>query len=98
MVLILVLVEHTLGAFSDYTDTSNCGLVLILVLVEHTLGVLNIYVSVSLDGLNPCFSGTYSRSPKTAMFATRVAVLILVLVEHTLGALVSICKAIYAVS
>ena len=37
--------------------------VLILVLVEHTLGeyVRNGVID-TLDSLNPCFSGTYSRS------------------------------------
>ena len=61
-VLILVLVEHTLGGFS-VTSYDAMEEVLILVLVEHTLGakdgVMNLFVA---KGLNPCFSGTYSRS------------------------------------
>ena len=60
-VLILVLVEHTLGD-TDKVRRYNNGKVLILVLVEHTLGAR---ISNSLSAsvcLNPCFSGTYSRS------------------------------------
>ena len=38
MVLILVLVEHTLGVAEDFIFVSTVA-VLILVLVEHTLGV-----------------------------------------------------------
>ena len=59
--------------------------VLILVLVEHTLGEVVEFWPNSLCRLNPCFSGTYSRSlTRNVGNATRV-VLILVLVEHTLG-------------
>ena len=36
--------------------------VLILVLVEHTLGAEEIGSLTALKCLNPCFSGTYSRS------------------------------------
>ena len=61
-VLILVLVEHTLGVHGF----GRCDLklvVLILVLVEHTLGVHWPSVQVQhIQSLNPCFSGTYSRS------------------------------------
>ena len=43
--------------------------------------------------LNPCFSGTYSRSEfDPQLFANLVDVLILVLVEHTLGALSKRCS------
>ena len=35
--------------------------------------------------LNPCFSGTYSRSVEEFLSKTGAQVLILVLVEHTLG-------------
>ena len=61
-VLILVLVEHTLGVLM-LSSIILAIVVLILVLVEHTLGD----GIVSADGvrairLNPCFSGTYSRS------------------------------------
>ena len=61
-VLILVLVEHTLGA-RLFNKAELCGYVLILVLVEHTLGGQGHQVH-KVEGvcLNPCFSGTYSRS------------------------------------
>ena len=45
-------------------SNQSSSLVLILVLVEHTLG--EVWVtgwSVVTFSLNPCFSGTYSRSP-----------------------------------
>ena len=61
-VLILVLVEHTLGDKLTFHYGKKSG-VLILVLVEHTLGAL-IVVAVMIFccySLNPCFSGTYSR-------------------------------------
>ena len=47
LVLILVLVDHALGAFSRYVkDTISA--VLILVLVDHALGVfLGVYVNMS---------------------------------------------------
>ena len=62
-------------------------LVLILVLVEHTLGVLDFASARSFSvGLNPCFSGTYSRRfLRLVYLKSRIKVLILVLVEHTLG-------------
>ena len=61
-VLILVLVDHTLGAFLAVTSTPPI-VVLILVLVDHTLGVLRVAdVRQFTMGLNPCFSGPYSRS------------------------------------
>ena len=61
VVLILVLVEHTLGG--HYKETSEIdGHVLILVLVEHTLGVAwPPQRNSNRWSLNPCFSGTYSR-------------------------------------
>ena len=61
IVLILVLVEHTLGDCNVSLNAKQ-KYVLILVLVEHTLGgsfyqlLRPVYVR-----LNPCFSGTYSR-------------------------------------
>ena len=59
-VLILVLVDHTLGvASTNATTTTN--VVLILVLVDHTLGVTSINDKLLEIGLNPCFSGPYSR-------------------------------------
>ena len=60
-VLILVLVEHTLG---ESVEQFNAGVanVLILVLVEHTLGVRMAWpLEGMVESLNPCFSGTYSR-------------------------------------
>ena len=84
-VLILVLVEHTLGA-DESGDPVKAINVLILVLVEHTLGALSgITRFESWQGLNPCFSGTYSRSLQGGRVCTIGCVLILVLVEHTLG-------------
>ena len=66
-VLILVLVEHTLGG-GLCVRYAHKKRVLILVLVEHTLGDLKLYVcKCKYDSLNPCFSGTYSRR---ATFAT----------------------------
>ena len=61
-VLILVLVEHTLGVYEkDKLDAYFS--VLILVLVEHTLGGRWQHFRLhSCPCLNPCFSGTYSRS------------------------------------
>ena len=60
-------------------------MVLILVLVEHALGdILTWHVSTS-GGLNPCFSGTCSRSQGNQLVNQRCCVLILVLVEHALG-------------
>ena len=41
---------------------------------------------MSKDSLNPCFSGTYSRSLFIRPPGQGSTVLILVLVEHTLGA------------
>ena len=60
-VLILVLVEHTLGVFDQFSDNGDSA------------------------GLNPCFSGTYSRSYSDDSDSDNINVLILVLVEHTLG-------------
>ena len=61
--------------------------VLILVLVEHTLGAEEIGSLTALKCLNPCFSGTYSRSHMKLWLLAILLVLILVLVEHTLGVL-----------
>ena len=61
-VLILVLVEHTLGALDGFFYL-QLKRVLILVLVEHTLGGRRkLRYHAKEVGLNPCFSGTYSRS------------------------------------
>ena len=62
LVLILVLVEHTLGV-GALKNIGTLYFVLILVLVEHTLGVRCLHHHPAcLRRLNPCFSGTYSRS------------------------------------
>ena len=63
-VLILVLVEHALGD-SSRAYSQRCCQVLILVLVEHALGVQLPTLRVKMVlRLNPCFSGTCSRSPR----------------------------------
>ena len=63
-VLILVLMEHTLGG-NPCTLNDFAMVVLILVLMEHTLGVKYISeLESAIEGLNPCFNGTYSRSRK----------------------------------
>ena len=87
VVLILVLVEHTLGVCPSQCN-NKWQRVLILVLVEHTLGVVIFQTSpVTTPRLNPCFSGTYSRREPRQCTNFFKAVLILVLVEHTLGVL-----------
>ena len=65
-----------------------CQLVLILVLVEHALGVLSgTFKITEIGSLNPCFSGTCSRSASSFNHINLLqTVLILVLVEHALGA------------
>ena len=62
-VLILVLVEHTLGVDGDVIIMPASLEVLILVLVEHTLGVSKqeTVLMPTSQCLNPCFSGTYPR-------------------------------------
>ena len=61
-VLILVLMEHTLGGHIRCVLWPQAGCVLILVLMEHTLGVVdNVMSNFKTDCLNPCFNGTYSR-------------------------------------
>ena len=62
-VLILVLVDHTLGVVGNGTKLKFEFKVLILVLVDHTLGVTEERTStIEFASLNPCFSGPYSRS------------------------------------
>ena len=66
--------------------TATVKTVLILVLVEHTLGDEGDDSRTGKrHGLNPCFSGTYSRSLNAKQKYLVILVLILVLVEHTLG-------------
>ena len=102
--------EHTLGVLTLWRLRYGRK-VLILVLVEHTLGEARAVTTLGAQtGLNPCFSGTYSRSVEngdvlempaslnpcfSGTYSRRVikktyelksVVLILVLVEHTLGA------------
>ena len=86
IVLILVLVEHALGDGS-YCRLVEKEIVLILVLVEHALGVDGHCTVEDKDGsLNPCFSGTCSRSYVNIEHKNiQYIVLILVLVEHALG-------------
>ena len=63
LVLILVLVEDGLGVSYKDTFHGNFTPVLILVLVEDGLGALRADVQMALShtGLNPCFSGGWSR-------------------------------------
>ena len=71
-------------------DKKTIAAVLILVLVEHTLGDhVGNAPHLLFYCLNPCFSGTYSRSYIWEILRRQTPrVLILVLVEHTLGAFV----------
>ena len=63
-VLILVLVEHALGVSFENVFIPE-EKVLILVLVEHALGAFEaIRTATDNYRLNPCFSGTCSRSTK----------------------------------
>ena len=66
---------------------TRAGAVLILVLVEDGLGgVIVSNIDTLKGGLNPCFSGGWSRRPiDVAISAKTEAVLILVLVEDGLG-------------
>ena len=54
---------------AEIERAEKVGRVLILVLVEDGLGVLyvNAGKAASLCGLNPCFSGGWSRSTKSAV-------------------------------
>ena len=61
--------EHTLG--ETKLNIKIYHYVLILVLVEHTLGALIPDLEVGRTySLNPCFSGTYSRS---AIYGVEIA-------------------------
>ena len=56
--------DHTLGE-DKIADMLELVLVLILVLVDHTLGdFIQGLLLMTAGGLNPCFSGPYSRSAK----------------------------------
>ena len=84
-VLILVLVDHTLGGYIQVNKNLVIK-VLILVLVDHTLGGFILTLRTLMSGsLNPCFSGPYSRRYNSVAEAFANPVLILVLVDHTLG-------------
>ena len=62
MVLILVLVEDGLGVAQPSTKGEKGGIVLILVLVEDGLGAPpEKTAATTFGGLNPCFSGGWSR-------------------------------------
>ena len=69
-VLILVLVEDGLGAALLVKGASFTTVVLILVLVEDGLGDLNEgdIFQIPAKGLNPCFSGGWSRSTVSAHY------------------------------
>ena len=61
-VLILVLMEDTLRAFSERLSNKSLHAVLILVLMEDTLrGSRMLSVARLFRGLNPCFNGRYSQ-------------------------------------
>ena len=47
--------------------------------------MVNVDTAPAAAGLNPCFSGTYSRRRQNRKIRWLLTVLILVLVEHTLG-------------
>ena len=77
--------DHTLGE-DKIADMLELVLVLILVLVDHTLGdFIQGLLLMTAGGLNPCFSGPYSRRYNSVAEAFANPVLILVLVDHTLG-------------
>ena len=62
-VLILVLMEDTLGGGQDPVTRALCKVVLILVLMEDTLGAKAFLPDRNnLRSLNPCFNGRYSWS------------------------------------
>ena len=85
-VLILVLMEDTLGAIIP-TLCVGLAVVLILVLMEDTLGEINInHKKQRYESLNPCSNGRYSRSLIFFYYGKETSyVLILVLMEDTLG-------------
>ena len=53
------------------------------------------YPRADKPGLNPCFSGTYSRRTRATGYSNPMNVLILVLVEHTLGA-ARLCRFLFS--
>ena len=73
---------------ADAIASANKVLVLILVLVEDGLGVSAMSPDIPyFNGLNPCFSGGWSRSVYVRVSVIKTLnVLILVLVEDGLGA------------
>ena len=84
-VLILVLMEHTLGGLS-----SAMMKIIVRCLNPCFNGTYSRSEFKSSDeirefSLNPCFNGTYSRSDKHGSKHDIYVVLILVLMEHTLG-------------
>ena len=61
-VLILVLMEYGLGAYSDIRSYRHCD-VLILVLMEYGLRlVTRLSSEMTWFRLNPCFNGIWSRT------------------------------------
>ena len=64
-VLILVLVEHTLGEVARKTGSCGWLLVLILVLVEHTLGESNFYNEHYFNALR-------AEKRNTALFSSEI--------------------------
>ena len=85
-VLILVLVEHTLGA-EEIGSLTALKCLNPCFSGTYSRSVAAEAARTAQAGLNPCFSGTYSRRAAEEARAAQAAVLILVLVEHTLGAI-----------
>ena len=85
-VLILVLVEHTLGGTAyESVGVARVGLNPCFS-GTYSRRQSALVPTICVIRLNPCFSGTYSRRLNTMLDKkTIAAVLILVLVEHTLG-------------
>ena len=84
-VLILVLVEHTLGGTTQKRPCSPLGCLNPCFSGTYSRRIKTANGEVEIVRLNPCFSGTYSRSPRDDTLQRHSDVLILVLVEHTLG-------------
>ena len=83
-VLILVLVEHTLGA-EEIGSLTALKCLNPCFSGTYSRSVAAEAARTAQAGLNPCFSGTYSRRWQICRNGLRLRVLILVLVEHTLG-------------
>ena len=83
-VLILVLVEHTLGA-EEIGSLTALKCLNPCFSGTYSRSVAAEAARTAQAGLNPCFSGTYSRRWQICRNGLRLRVLIPVLVEHTIG-------------